>query len=193
MLFLMKWFNENIGFPFRWRCLVRYLSPYLWDSKNVLDFGASCGRLANELSKKLPNINFIGVDTHVQPKTFIPIHKYDWNIIPFNDDSFDCVMIIDVLHHDQNPINILKEAKRVTKKYILIKDHYWNNRLDFLILKYFDYFGNKPYWVALPYNFFKITEWENIIKRIDMKIVKSQIFNFGMIDPSKHIIYLIEK
>ncbi|MCA9371997.1 class I SAM-dependent methyltransferase [Candidatus Woesebacteria bacterium] len=126
MLTIIKWINENIVFPLRWNYLVAYLSPYLQNATDVLDLGASCGRLANELSKKFPKIHFVGVDTHVQPKTFIPIKKYDGKKIPFPDNSFDCVMIIDVLHHDKNPEHILKEAKRVSRKYILIKDHYWN-------------------------------------------------------------------
>ena len=193
MIHLMKWFNERIGFPLRWKYLVRYLSPYLKNSRNVLDLGASCGRLANELSNKLPDTYFVGVDTNVQPKSFIPIKKYDGKKIPFPDNSFDCVMIIDVLHHDENPAIILQEARRVSKKYILIKDHYWNNKFDFLLLKYSDYFGNKPYGVALPYNFLNIANWESLIKESNLKIVKTQRFRYNLFDPCKHIIYLLNK
>jgi SAM-dependent methyltransferase len=193
MLNLMKLFNEKIGFPLRWKYLVAYLSPYLRNSKKVLDLGASCGRLANELSKKLPNIDFVGVDTYVQPKTFIPIKRYNGKEIPFPDNSFDCVIIIDVLHHDENPTVILKEARRVSKKYILIKDHFWNNKLDFLLLKYADYIGNKPYGVALPYNFLRISDWKSMIKETNLKITKSLKFRYNIIDPCKHIIYLLEK
>lgn len=193
MLNLIKFVNENILFPLRWKYLVKFLSPYIKSSKKVLDLGASCGRLANEISKKLPYINFVGIDTHVQPKTFIPIKKYDGKRIPFPDNSFDCVMIIDVLHHDKNPKIILKEARRVSKKYVLVKDHFWNNKTDFLLLKYVDYIGNKPYGVALPYNFLRIIEWENLIEEANLKISKSQKFRYNIFDPCKHIIFLLEK
>ena len=193
MLNMIKLFNEKIGFPLRWKYLVSRLSPYLNDVNKVLDLGASCGRLANELSKKHPKIDFVGVDTHVQPKTFIPIKEYDGKKLPFPDNSFDCVIIIDVLHHDENPEIILKEAKRVSKKYILVKDHFWNNKLDFLLLKYADYFGNKPYGVKLPYNFFKISDWNNIIRKVNLKITKSEKFRYNFIDPCKHIIFLLQK
>lgn len=190
---LIKWFNENIVFPLRWKYLVKYLSPYLRNSKKVLDLGASEGRLANELSKKLPNIDFVGVDTHVQPKTFIPIKRYNGKKNPFPDNSFDCVMVIDVLHHDKNPTRILGEARRVSKKYILIKDHYWNNSLDFFLLKCADYSSNKPYGVTLPYNFLRITDWESMIKETNLKIIKSQKFRYNIFDLCKHVIYLLEK
>jgi 2-polyprenyl-3-methyl-5-hydroxy-6-metoxy-1,4-benzoquinol methylase len=189
----MKWFNERISFPLRWKYLVKYLSPYLSDSKEVLDLGASCGRLSNELSKKLPDIHFVGVDTHVQPETFIPVKEYDGEKIPFRNNSFDCVMIIDVLHHDKNPIIILQEARRVSRKFILVKDHYWNNRLDFMFLKYADYLGNKQYGIALPYNFLRIADWESMIAETDLKIIKSQKFRYRIFDPTKNIIYLLEK
>ncbi|MFH1712795.1 MAG: methyltransferase domain-containing protein [Candidatus Jacksonbacteria bacterium] len=94
----------------------------------------------------------IGTDVHIQPKTFIPIIQYDGKKLPFPDESFDAVILVDVLHHDEHPEIILEEAKRVAKKFILVKDHYWENNLDFQLIKFADYFGNKPYGIKLPYN-----------------------------------------
>lgn len=190
---VMKVFCEKIAFPLRWRYLVRHLSPHLKKSKKVLDLGASCGRVANELSKKNNNINFEGVDIHVQEKTFIPIKKYDGRNIPYPDNSFDCVMIIDVLHHDTDPEKIIQEAKRVSKKYILIKDHYWKTKLDFKLLKYADYIGNAPYGVSLPYNYLKVSDWKKIFENLELEIKKSKLFRYNFLDPCKHAIYLLEK
>lgn len=193
MIWLMRLIDEKIGFPLRRKYLKEKLSPYLKNEDNVLDFGSSCGRLANEISKELPSISFTGVDINVQPETFIPIKKYNGKKLPFPSNSFDCVMIIDVLHHDKNPEAILREAKRVSKKSILIKDHYFNNKIDFLLLKYSDYFGNKPYGVRLPYNFLKISEWNRIINKLNLKISKSEKFKYNPADPCKHIVLLLEK
>ena len=190
---LFRLFNEKIGFPLRWRYLVQRLRPYLKNSKNVLDLGSSCGRLANELSKKLPQIDFIGVDTHVQSKTYIQIKKYDGKKLPFPDNSFDCVMIIDVLHHNKYPEIILREAKRVSKSFILIKDHYYKNKFDFMLLKYADYVGNKPYGIKLPYNFLTTDEWQNLIRNLNLKIIKSEKFRYNNVDPCKHIIFFLQK
>jgi ubiquinone/menaquinone biosynthesis C-methylase UbiE len=190
---ILKLLDEKILFPMRWKYLVRRLSPRLKNSKKVLDLGASCGRLASNLAKELPGTNFIGVDTFVQPKTYIPITKYDGEHIPFPNNSFDCVMIIDVLHHDNNPEKILKEAKRVSKKYILIKDHYWNNKIDLFLLKFSDYIGNKPYAVKLPYNFLKSTEWNDLIQNLNLEQVESEKFRFNVADPCKHVIFLLQK
>lgn len=193
MLYLMKFMDEQFLYPMRYSYLVNYLSPYLKDSMKVLDVGASCGRLANRLSKKLPETRFMGVDPYVQPKSFIPVKQSNGTQIPYPDNSFDCVMIIDVLHHDKNSLNILKEARRVSKKYVLIKDHFWKNKFDFYMLKMTDYLINKPYGIPLPYNFFTLSDWKDLIEQSNLKIIKSQRFRYNLLNTSKHVIYLLEK
>jgi len=193
MLSFSKWFSEKIGMPLKWKYMVKHLSPYLKNKGSVLDLGASCGRLSNKLSKKLKSSSFVGIDTHVQPKTYIPITKYDGKKIPYPDNSFDCVMIIDVLHHDNDPAAILKEARRVSKKNVLIKDHYWKNKLDFMILKYADYIGNKRYGIKLNYNFHSITGWKKLFRESELKIINSKFFRYLSIDPCKQVIYMLEK
>jgi SAM-dependent methyltransferase len=190
---LAKLFNEHISFPLRRKYLTQHLTPYLVDANSVLDLGASCGRLANKLSENLPGIDFIGIDTHLQSKTFIPIYEYDGKKIPFPDNSFDCVMIVDVIHHIKHPEIILEEVRRVTNKYILIKDHYWTNLFDLSLLKFWDYVGNKPYGVTLPYNFLQVCEWDELIKNLDLKIVSTKKFRCNMIDPCRQIIFHLEK
>ncbi len=190
---LFKQLAVKVGLPLRWKYLTKRLSPYLKNSGRVLDVGASCGTLACELSKDIPEAKFEGVDVYLQPESFIPVTKYDGKNIPHPGDSFDCVMLIDVLHHDNNPEEVLREAKRVSRKYILIKDHYWDNEVDFTLLKVVDYAGNKPCGVRLPYNFMKINEWNGMFNRTDLKTRKIEKFRYNAVDPCKHVIYLLEK
>jgi len=193
MVNLLRSIDEKLLFPLRINYLTQLLSPFLRDSEKILDLGSSDGRLAFNLSKILSKTDFVGVDMHVQPKTYIPIKKYDGKKLPFPDNSFDCVMIIDVLHHCNNPEEVLNEAKRVTRKHILIKDHYWNNKFDYLLLKYADYIGNKPYGVKLPYNFLRMNTWKNMINNSYMKIISLRKFRYNFFDPCRHVIFLLEK
>lgn len=158
----------------------------------MLDLGASCGRLAHDLAKRF-DIKFTGVDTCPQKIKYIPIKKYDGIRLPFRDNSFDCVMIIDVLHHDENPERIIMEAMRVSRSEILIKDHFWNNRLDFYLLKFEDYIGNKPYGIYLPYNFLTMKMWLDIFSKNKLKIISSSKFRYALLDPGKHVIFQLEK
>jgi ubiquinone/menaquinone biosynthesis C-methylase UbiE len=193
MFSLLNLFNKKIGFPNRLNYLTKELTPFLKGFKKVLDLGPSSGILAYQISKKLPKTSFVGVDTHLQPKRYIKVIKYDGKKIPFPDNSFDCVMIIDMLHHDTRHEEVIREAKRVSKKYILIKDHYYENYLDFLVLKIADYIGNKPYNVNLPYAFLKLSEWDRIIKKLKLKTVKTDKFQYSFFHPAKHVVYLLKK
>jgi len=192
MASFFKFIDENFIFPARYNRLAKKLTPYLTDCKTVLDLGASCGRLAHTISRSLPKIKFTGVDIIVQPETFIPIKKYDGKKLPFKNSSFDCVMIIDVLHHDKRIDEVIKEAKRVSKKHILIKDHYWDNKFDFKVLKYADYMGNRAYGVELPYNFLKIEKWKSIFKENNLKIIEQEKYRDNLLNPIKHVIFKLK-
>ncbi len=188
----LKTFNEQFVFPFRRKYLSRKLAPYLENNNHVLDLGSSDGRLAssikNQLEKEEKKINFTGCDIHVQPKTYIPIVEYDGKRLPFEDNSFDCVLIVDVLHHTDKPSKVLKEAKRVSKKNILIKDHYWKTKKDFIRLKHADYIGNYPYGIPLPNNFLNKKDWQSLIKECQLSVIESDTYKMTL-DPCKHIIY----
>jgi SAM-dependent methyltransferase len=193
----LKFLNEKFLFALRRRYLTQILNPHLNDSANVLDLGTSDGRLASNLWRKQAArgkaIRFIGCDVHVQPKTFIPIEKYDGRRLPFEDNSFDCVLIVDVLHHTQDPLHVLQEAKRVSSQYILIKDHYWRDSKDFSMLSFADFIGNKPYGISLPYKFFKCPEWLDLIQqRCGLSIIDFKTFRFNIFDPCKHVLFKVD-
>jgi len=116
--------NENFLFPVRHWYLKRILTPYLRDSKNVLDLGSSDGRLTAQIQRKLAvqgkSIRFMGYDIHVQPKIYIPIIQYDGYHLPFaiiHSIVFSLLMCCITLI---TPLKVLQEAKRVSSQYVLI-------------------------------------------------------------------------
>lgn len=92
--------------------------------------------------------------------------------IPFGDHSQDICMFIDVLHHTSNLEVLLKEAFRVSRKYILIKDHIYITKLDYLTLKFMDWFGNHYLDVPLVYNFKNKELWNHLFALHNLKVVK---------------------
>jgi len=186
---LIRFYNKHIGIPQRINFLSAKLSFYLNKYNYVLDLGSSNGQLAKKIQDNT-NVKFIGVDKKVQKVTYLEVVEYDGLKLPFKDKTFDCVMLIDVLHHDVNPVNILKEAKRVSKKHILIKDHYFDNYFDLFILKWFDFVGNKPYGINLPYNYLNRTQWDGLFKKIKLKKLNCEYFTQRF---CKHAIYRLEK
>lgn len=72
-------------------------------------------------------------------------------------------MFVDVLHHTVNIEGLLKEAQRVTSRYVLIKDHLCETKFDKYILSFMDWIGNRPYGVHLPYNYQSKQDWRRYV------------------------------
>ena len=47
---------------------------------------------------------------------------YDGCTIPFDADTFDCALLLTVLHHTPDPVLVLQEAARVAHQVIVIED-----------------------------------------------------------------------
>lgn len=129
------------------------------DAENALDVGCGSGHLAKEMMQKLGAVDIQGVDVSIHENTAIPVSSYDGNRLPFEDQSWDVAMAIDVLHHCDDPVKTIRELCRVSRRYIVIKDHISENRLDATILRFMDWFGNRGYGTALPYNFLSSADW----------------------------------
>ena len=95
----------------------------------------------------------------VRPSARIPVRRFDGKTIPFGDDSFDVVMFVDVLHHTEDPEILLREARRVARQAVVLKDHTLEGVLAGPILRFMDWFGNAPHGVALPYNYWPEQRW----------------------------------
>jgi len=189
---LLRGLNGRVLFPLRFAYLETRLAPYLAEYSSVLDVGTSCGRLAQRLQNRLGN-EFVGVDVTPHPHPVRPVILYDGQTLPFPDNSFDCVMMIDMLHHEEAQAALLAEARRVARKVVFIKDHYWTNRLDFQLLKFADFIGNKPYGVALPYRYLTMAEWQTLFGAGRLRIARAEQFRYNWADICRHVIFELRK
>jgi len=189
---MLRSLNERILFPLRFSYLETRLAPYLAGHRTVLDVGTSCGRLAQRLQNRLGN-EFVGVDVTPHPHPVRPSILYDGVTLPFPDDSFDCVMMIDMLHHEEAQGALLAEARRVARQAVFIKDHYWANRLDFQLLKFADFIGNKPYGVALPYRYLTMSGWQALFDAGQLKVERMEQFRYNWVDICPHVIFELRK
>ena len=140
--------------------LVRRLSRLIERSSTVLDVGCGDGLLAQSLTRQVPGITVEGVDVLVRDDAAIPVRQFDGDVIPFADNSFDVVMLVDVLHHTVDPLRLLKEAARVSRGAVVIKDHLREGWLATPTLRFMDWVGNAAYGVHLPYNYLTRAQWD---------------------------------
>lgn len=192
MLFLIRLFNDYLGFPLRRRYLLRVLLPLLPESGSILDLGCGDGKLAAALMKRRPGLKIQGADVYPQPGCCIPHRSIREVPYPFETASVDVVMLIDVLHHSPVPEVVLAEAARISRKTILLKDHYYTGSVGLRLLKIADYWGNKAYGVALPYRFLRPAEWEALFRATRLRVGHEHRFRYNPIDPCRHNLFLLE-
>ena len=135
------------------------LAPLLPANARVLDVGSGDGHLAAQILAARPDLEIVGIDVLARPRAFIPVELFDGQTIPFADSSFDAVMFVDVLHHTDDPSVLLREARRVSRDSVLIKDHYNDGVGAHLTLRLMDWVGNAPHGVRLPYNYWSRARW----------------------------------
>ncbi len=130
---------------------------------SVLDVGSGDGRIASMVQTRRPDIELTGVDIQLRTDAMFPTKLFDGDTLPFADSSFDLVMFIDVLHHTNDPMVLLREAARVTRKYIVIKDHLCDGWFAGTTLRLMDSVGNRRYGVPLPFNYWTRAKWNHAI------------------------------
>ena len=72
---------------------------------------------------------------------------------------------MDVLHHTQDPAILLREAVRVSRSFVLLKDHLDENIFDDITLRFMDWVGNRPHGVVLTYNYQSRSQWANCFSK----------------------------
>jgi SAM-dependent methyltransferase len=153
--------------------LAQRLAAVLSPATRLLDVGCGDGRLAALLRDALPGLDVQGVEVLPRNDCAIPCRSFDGSHLPFPDDSFDCCLFVDVLHHTKDPQTILRDACRVSREFLVIKDHLSENVFDQWTLRLMDWVGNRPYGVALPYAYLSRSQWQALYDRLGLRVERS--------------------
>jgi ubiquinone/menaquinone biosynthesis C-methylase UbiE len=162
---------------------VRRLSDHLVQmippACSLLDIGCGDGKLAHLLLEKRPDLRIEGVDVLLRKKTWLPVKPFDGINLPFAEASFDGAMLIDVLHHTLDPLPLLRQALRVSRRWVIVKDHVLSGPGAALRLRFMDYVGNARHRVALPYNYQSPSEWRALYQCLDVRVV-AEVTDLGL-------------
>lgn len=98
----------------------------LFTESSVLDIGCGDGEMLMDLSKRHAQLRAVGLDISPVAIERAKASGLDCRVaditkfLPFEGQSFDAVLLMDVLEHLFEPEDVLREAVRVAKKAVYI-------------------------------------------------------------------------
>jgi SAM-dependent methyltransferase len=155
---------------------------------SMLDVGCGDGTLARSIMERRSGLTAEGVEIRARPVTAIPVREFDGRILPFADRSRDVVMLVDVLHHAEEPILLIREAGRVATRAVIIKDHLTGAWLSHERLRLMDWVGNIGHGVPLRYAYWSPEQWNTAFRDAGLKEVERRE-RLGLYGPSLRWIF----
>jgi len=165
---------RSIGVPLssrRYRVLAQCIAPLLPPGASALDIGCADGHLSSLIRAARPDISVLGAEILLYRSCQIPVLLFDGEHLPCPRRAFDGVILVDVIHHLSDPISFLREAARVTRGRIILKDHLAANAVDRFFLAVNDWTGNIPSQVPLPYKYWSREEWQAVLASVGLSPV----------------------
>ena len=155
--------------PRRVRVIAEHAAGLIPPRAHVLDVGSGDGLLVAAIGRRRPDLRIEGIDVLVRPHTHVPVSPFDGRVIPRDRNSVDVVTFFDVLHHTDHPTVLLREAVRVARSCIVIKDHVCDTRFAQRVLGLMDRVGNERHGVALPQNYWTSRQWSSAIQDLHLE------------------------
>jgi SAM-dependent methyltransferase len=174
--------HDRLVLKRRAEVLARLVAERLPPGARALDVGCGDGLIAARVMELRPDVTIEGVDVLVRPGARIPVRAFDGATLPFADASWDAAMLVDVLHHTDDPAAALAEVARVAPGAVVLKDHTLNGPLAGPTLRLMDYVGNARHGVRLPYNYWPRARWHQAFADLGLR-VESWTAELGLYPP----------
>ena len=168
---LVEWLHQGYIKQRRVRALATSIASVIPQDATVLDVGCGDGSLAGEIVRQRPDLSIRGLEVSERDNPHIPVSLFDGTHLPFPDVNFDVVLFADVLHHTHHAEGLLREARRVARDAIVIKDHCADGFLAWRTLRFMDHVGNARFGVALPHLYLSWAEWQQMFARLGISVV----------------------
>ena len=151
------------------------LLPFLSSGQSVLEVGAGNGALTKLLG--LDGLEMVPLD--IADKSLFKemnVTVYDGNVFPFSDKQFDACQLITMLHHTTNAEELVRKAKRVSNRIIIMEDIYESPFQKYLTwftdsLVNWEFYGH-------PHTNRTDAEWKEIFQRNGLELKNVEYYRF---------------
>ena len=144
------------------------LERYYKTPTTILEIGSGNGALGLLLKQSGHSVTALDIANKSVFDQLQPI-VYDGGNFPFKDQSYEVAQLITMLHHCPDPIHLIKEAKRVAKRLIIMEDIYENRFQKYLTFAA-DSVNNWEF-AGHPHTNKTDKEWQEVFDTLDLEIV----------------------
>ncbi len=196
----------------RAKIVYKEIAPFL-DGNSLLDIGCGNGLISNLARRQFQRIQLLDVVRYVPQWLDLPFMKYqDGESLPIGDELFDTVLLLTVLHHSNDPVELLKLAWGAAKKRVIIIESVVgvhqvkpNAKYELVGLTaefqiafaaFVDWFYNRVLHdnVPVPYNFTTPENWQASFLKHKMHLKATEYLGQDIeIGPEYHVLFVLEK
>jgi ubiquinone/menaquinone biosynthesis C-methylase UbiE len=163
--------HERLVSRRRTRVLAGVLADLVPPGTALLDVGCGDGTIAYLIGQTTPTVSIQGLEVMPRRSCLIECRGFNGTTLPLPESSVDICLFVDVLHHTDHIEGLLREARRVARRYVLIKDHLCESRFHHAVLSFMDWVGNRAHGVVLRYNYQSKVQWYRILSACGLRPV----------------------
>jgi len=98
-----------------------YLKPFERDGVCILDVGSRDGAAFDRVRAQVTPGRLVALDLHHRVENGVEFLSHDLEQpLPFEDNSFDCIVCTDVLEHVERKQQLARELARVSRKGVIV-------------------------------------------------------------------------
>jgi len=182
------------------------IGDFVTATDRVLDVGCGNGQFGEAIAKRL-KADVCGVELVDYANANIPITFFDGVHLPFEDDSFDVIIMAMVLHHVEHQEELIDEAIRCSRRGLVIYEDTYFSPWQRLAVIWNDFYSNRVIgWVKvmkgiegkgilkmpLPYTFRSVNGWRKIFAEKSLINKKIIVQHLGL-KPHSKVTFLLQK
>jgi len=182
------------------------ICDFIKTGDRVLDVGCGNGKFGEAIAEKY-KAEVRGVDVVDYADANIAIDFYDGYRLPFEDGSFDVIVMAFMLHHVKHQDEIFKEALRCSRRGVIVYEDTYFPPWQWLFTVWNDFYSNMAVGMVkiaeglegkgilgmpLPFTFRSVKGWHRYFVQNNVT-PKATILHHANIKPHSKVTFLLEK
>lgn len=191
-----KFFHEPRNVYWREAPFAKRIIQFLPKTGSFIDIGCASGKMAEYIANQT-GLEPTLLDVLDYNESNLQLQTYDGDKIPYKRNNFDVALLVFVLHHATDQVKLLAEAKRVTKKRLIVIEDTPTGWLEKRAWQRWDYLLNTGYHHDINQAHFSRSsqEWSEIFAKAGFKISAKKTFRSFMpvLASYKHTMFVLDK